>query len=114
MCARALTTNSFFSSSSSLFYFIHLIVVVTSAYNNSNTSPELVQRYKQSIASSNCAYHSTETINEALSPPWALDYEVKRRVATPNPPSNTTDSMSNKFILIFDIQYFISYNVRKT
>jgi hypothetical protein len=85
------TNNSFF-----LFYFIHCIVVVTSAYNNTNTNAELVQRYNQSIAPSDLAYHSTETINEALTPPWALHYELKRRAATPNLPSNTTDSMLNE------------------
>jgi hypothetical protein len=77
------------------FDFIHLIVVVTNAYNNNNTSTELLQRYKQSIAPSDRAYHSVETLDEALTPPWALHYELKRRPATPNPPSNPTDSMSN-------------------
>lgn len=90
MYVCVLTANSIF-----FLYFIHLIVVVTSAYNNSNTSTELAQRYKQSLATSDRAYHSTETIDEALSPPWALDYEIKRRAATPNPPSNSTDSTSN-------------------
>ncbi|CAF1324843.1 unnamed protein product [Rotaria sp. Silwood1] len=53
-------------------------------FNNNNTNVELLQRYKQSIASSDQAYHSTETIDEALNPPWALHYEIKRRPITPN------------------------------
>ena len=76
-----------------LLIFIHIIVVVTSAaYNNSRTGIDVVQRYQQSVAPSDLVYHSTETINEALNPPWALHYQVDRRPATPNLPSNTTDS----------------------
>ncbi|CAF2686928.1 unnamed protein product [Rotaria sp. Silwood2] len=58
---------------------------------NTNTSVELLQRYKQSIAPSDRAYHSTDTINEALNPPWALHYEIKRQAVTPNLLSNSTD-----------------------
>ncbi|CAF1165571.1 unnamed protein product [Rotaria sordida] len=64
--------------------------------NNNNTSFELVQRYKQSIASSDPAYHSTETIDEALDPPWALHYEIKRRPITPNLSLNSTDISMHK------------------
>jgi hypothetical protein len=77
-----------------LLHFIHLIVVVTSDCNNSSAGGELLQRYKQSIAPSDRAYHSTETIDEALNPPWALHYEIKRQPVTPNPSSKSTDSMS--------------------
>jgi hypothetical protein len=77
-------------------FFSRLIVVVTSAYSNNGTSVELVQRYKESVAPSELAYHSTETINEALTPPWALHFELKRRPATPNLPSNTTQSRLNE------------------
>jgi hypothetical protein len=87
--------NSTYFFSLFLFEFIHLIVVVTSAYNNSNKSADLLQRYKESIAPSDRAYHSAETIDEALNPPWALQYEIKRRAATPNLPSNSTNSTSN-------------------
>jgi hypothetical protein len=80
----------FFLTFNTFFYFFHLIVVVTSACINSNTSVELLQRYKQSIAPSDRAYHSTETIDEALSPPWALHYEIKRRPVTPNPTDSTS------------------------
>jgi len=68
---------------------------VTSASVNSNTNNEILQRYKQSIAPSDRAYHSAETLDEALNPPWALHYDIKRRAATPNPASNLTESTSN-------------------
>jgi hypothetical protein len=89
----------------SFIHFIHFIVVVTSAYINSNTSAEPLQHHKQSTASSDRAYHSIETINEALNPPWALDYEIKRRPATSNLSSNSTDSTSNKSIVINKLIY---------
>lgn len=71
---------------------IQIIVVVTTTHNNSRTSSEIVERYQQSVAPSDFVYHSTETINEALNPPWALHYQVNRRAATPNLPSNTNES----------------------
>jgi hypothetical protein len=59
--------------------------------NNSNTN--LLQRYKQSTAPSEPIYRSIESLDEALRTPWALHYEIQRRPATPNFPSNTDDSM---------------------
>lgn len=76
-----------------LFNLSCFFVVVTSAHNNNrNTNVELLQRYKQSVASSERAYHSTETIDEALNPPWALHYQIQRRAATPNLPLESTES----------------------
>ncbi len=60
--------------------------------NNCNNN-DVTQRYKQSIAPSHRIYHSAGTIDEALRTPWALNYEVQRRPATPNPPSHSNDSM---------------------
>ncbi len=60
--------------------------------NNSNHN-NVVQRYQQSIAPSEPVYHSPETLDEALRTPWALHYAVQRRAATPNFPSDSTDSM---------------------
>jgi hypothetical protein len=85
---------SFFVS----FYFIHLIVVVTSGYINSSTSVDLLQRHKQNFASSDRAYHSADTIDEALRTPWASHYEIKRGPATPNLPSNSSDSTYFKLV----------------
>ncbi|CAF0733774.1 unnamed protein product [Adineta ricciae] len=59
--------------------------------NNNNNVNDVLQRYKQSIASSERAYHSAGTIDEALRTPWALHYEIERRPATPNLPSTSTD-----------------------
>ncbi len=75
-----------------LFYFLCRFVIVTS---DCNTNLELVQQNKKNIASNDRAYHSTEIIDEALKPPWALDYEIKRRPATPNLQTNSTDSTYN-------------------
>ena len=75
------------------FYFIHLIVVVKSACHKSNTSVELLQRYKQSTEPSERAYHSVETIEEALNPSWARHYEIKREPALPNLPFTSIESM---------------------
>ncbi|CAF1032060.1 unnamed protein product, partial [Didymodactylos carnosus] len=49
---------------------------------------ECINRYEQSITPSEQIYRSAETINEALTTPWALHYEVKRRPASPNIASN--------------------------
>ncbi|CAF3433090.1 unnamed protein product [Rotaria socialis] len=57
--------------------------------DNNKTGVEFVRR-SQSVASSNRPYHSIETINEALSPPWALHYETKHRPATSNFSSNSS------------------------
>ena len=73
-------------------FFSVFIILVINGCNNNNSNNELVQRYKQSIAPSDHIYHSTETIDEALTTPWALHYEVQRRPATPNPPSHSSDS----------------------
>lgn len=64
---------------------------LTNVHNNRNTNAELLQRYKQSVAPSERAYHSTETVDEALTPPWALHYQIQRRPATPNLPSDSKE-----------------------
>ncbi|CAF1574567.1 unnamed protein product, partial [Didymodactylos carnosus] len=56
---------------------------------------ECIKRYEQSVAPSEQIYRSTETIDEALKTPWALHYEVKRRPATPNIPSNDKNTEMN-------------------
>jgi hypothetical protein len=71
----------------------HFIILVINGYKNNNSNNDLLQRYKQSVAPSGPIYHSSETIDEALTTPWALHYEIQRRPATPNPPSHSTDSM---------------------
>jgi hypothetical protein len=60
---------------------------------NDGNNSDVLQRYKQSIASSERIYHPSETIDEALKTPWALHFEVERREATPNLPSHSNDSM---------------------
>lgn len=57
----------------------------------SQTDPNVLQRYQQSITSSERDYHSTETLDEALRTPWALHYEIQRRAATPNFSCNSTE-----------------------
>ncbi|CAF1001721.1 unnamed protein product [Adineta steineri] len=59
--------------------------------NNNDSNLDVVQRYKQSMAPSQRAYHSPDTLDEALRTPWALHYEIERRPATPNFPSQSTD-----------------------
>lgn len=59
--------------------------------SNNNNNDDLLHRYQQSIAPSERIYQSTETLDEALKTPWALHYEVERRAATPNFPSNSID-----------------------
>ena len=76
--------------------YFPFIILVINTYNNNNSNNDLLQRYKQSVAPSDRIYHSSETIDEALTTPWALHYEIQRRPATPNPPSHSTDSMQNK------------------
>jgi hypothetical protein len=58
-----------------------------------NDANNVVQRYEQSIASSERAYRSAETIDDALKTPWALHHNVERRLASPNFTSNSTQSM---------------------
>lgn len=60
--------------------------------NTYNSNDELVHRYAQSVTSSEPIYHSTETLDEALTTPWALHYEIKRRPATPNFSIQSADS----------------------
>ncbi|CAF3388747.1 unnamed protein product [Rotaria socialis] len=60
--------------------------------NNSNNNNEVIRRYTQSMAPSEPIYHSADTLDEALTTPWALHYEVKRTPATPNPPSHSTET----------------------
>jgi len=59
--------------------------------NNNNNNSDILQRYQQSIAPSERIYQSTGTLDDALKTPWALHYEVERRAATPNFPSNSVD-----------------------
>jgi hypothetical protein len=66
---------------------------VINSGNNNNSNNNIIQRYKQSITPSERIYHSIETLDEALRTPWALHYEVQRRPATPNLPSDSNDSM---------------------
>lgn len=42
-------------------------------------------------ASTNRLYHSNDTIDEALRTPWALDFDIVRRPATPNLPTQTIE-----------------------
>ncbi|CAF1595014.1 unnamed protein product [Adineta ricciae] len=62
--------------------------------SKSNLTGELLKRYKQSMAPSHPAYHSALTIDEALNPPWALQYNIKRQPATPNFISNATNKLT--------------------
>ena len=56
---------------------------------------DLLERYTQSIAASERAYRSSETIDDALTTPWALHYEVNRGPATPNYRTDPKESTSN-------------------
>ncbi|CAF4513802.1 unnamed protein product, partial [Rotaria sp. Silwood2] len=66
--------------------------LINGCNNNNNSNNELLQRYGQSMVSSERIYHSAETLDEALRTPWALHYEIQRRPATPNPPSHSTNT----------------------
>jgi hypothetical protein len=44
------------------------------------------------MAPSKPAYRSPVTMDEALTPPWALSYSIKRQPATPNFLSNSMNS----------------------
>lgn len=57
---------------------------------------DVLQRYKQSMAPSERAYHSAATLDEALRTPWALHYELERRPATPNLPSHSGEGTSTR------------------
>ncbi len=78
--------------------FFFVIILVVNNYNSNSSEDAVLQRYKQSTAPSERIYQSIETLDEALRTPWALHYEVQRRPATPNFPSNSTDSMFKKYI----------------
>jgi hypothetical protein len=56
-----------------------------------HTDPNVLQRYQQSMTTSERDYQSTETLDEALRTPWALHYEIQRRPATPNFSCNSTE-----------------------
>jgi len=72
--------------------FFHFTVLVTSAGNKSILTSNILQRYKQSMAPSKPAYRSSVTMDEALTPPWALHFNIKRQPATPNFLSNSMNS----------------------
>ncbi|CAF1290905.1 unnamed protein product [Adineta steineri] len=68
----------------------------TNTRSKTSLTNELLQRYKQSMAPSRPAYRSILTIEEALNPPWALNFYIKRQPATPNFVSNSTDALVRK------------------
>ena len=60
-----------------------------------NGHDEVYRRYKQSMATSERIYQSTETVEDALKTPWALHFDVEHRAATPNLDSHANDRTLN-------------------